>query len=285
MAEDIWYESRDGLKLYAKSYGDPNAPVTALCMHGLTRNHRDFEPMISGLGDGYRFIAVDQRGRGNSAYDPNPASYTLPTYVGDMLTLLDKLGLQKVVLIGTSMGGLMSMVMMKVAPERVRGIVLNDVGPTIERAGLERIAGYVGGSPAVDSWEIAAEATARVQSSAFPDFTPDDWMEFSKRTWKQQDDGKVVLAYDTAISDSLKAVKVRWRDRFLAWRLYSMLKKVPVLIVRGELSDLFSDRTARRMVSRHPDAKLVTVPRVGHAPILDEPAVLPEIKAFLDRFA
>ena len=134
MTEDIYYTSPDGLTLFARRYGPENAPLTALCMHGLTRNHKDFEPLIEALDGRYQFIAVDQRGRGQSDRDPVAERYTPQTYVGDMKALLDRLGLQKVVLIGTSMGGLMSMIMMRTMPARIRGVVLNDVDVTRRNA-------------------------------------------------------------------------------------------------------------------------------------------------------
>lgn len=281
MAEDIWYDSADGLKLYARRYGRADAPLKLLCMHGLTRNHRDFEPLIAQLGDDYDIVAVDQRGRGRSQWDDTPKRYSPLVYVGDMRTLMDRLGWSRAVMIGTSMGGLMAMIMMKAMPERVAGVVLNDIGPELDKAGLNRIAGYVGKTTRVADWPEAAERTAQVQASAFPDFTADDWMEFARRTWIEKAPGEIVLDYDPAIATSLGAIKVTWKAKFLAWRLFALMKPVPLLIVRGGISDLFSARTARRMVKRHGRASEVVVPRVGHAPILDEPMVVPAIRSFL----
>lgn len=283
MAEDIWYTSENGLKLYAKSYGPKDAPLTVLCMHGLTRNHKDFEPMIAALGDRWRFIAVDVRGRGQSEYDPEPKNYSPQTYVEDMARLLDHLGLKQVALIGTSMGGLMSMLMMRTMPERVRGVVLNDIGPAIEKAGLTRIGSYVGNTAPVLDWNDAAEAVASIQSAAFPDATQDDWVAFARRTYKRLDNGQIQLDYDPDIALSLKNIKAGPFVKFVMWRLFRKMYATPLLVVRGGISDILSAETAARMVTRHPNATDVNVPRVGHAPILDEPEAVQAIDAFLTK--
>lgn len=283
MADEVHYESADGLKLFARRYGRRDSSSKVLCMHGLTRNHQDFEPLIAKLGEDHDIIAVDQRGRGRSEWDPKPERYAVPTYVGDMMRLLDLLGLREVALVGTSMGGLMSMIMMHLAPERITGVVLNDIGPVLEKAGLDRIAGYVGGSAAVASWEEAARLTEQVQKSAFPHYGPDDWMAFARRTWVEKAPGEITLDYDPAIAASLGAIRIGFKERFAAWRLFSKMKPKPLLVVRGEISDLFSAKTAARMVKRHPNAREIVVPGVGHAPILDEPEAADGIKAFLER--
>lgn len=284
MATPIEYTSKDGLKLYATSRGPSDAALTVLCMHGLTRNAKDFDPMVDAIGeDRYRFIAVDVRGRARSQYDPNPENYSPVIYAGDMAVLLDTLGLRKVALIGTSMGGLMSMLMMKSIPERISGVVLNDIGPQLETAGLKRIAGYVGDIVPLENWQAAADAVARVQADAFPGKQGQFWMDFAKRTFRELDDGRVVLDYDPAIAASLKKIKAGPVTRFAMWRLFTAMKRAPLLVVRGAISDLFSAKTASLMVRRHPDAKEVVVPNVGHAPILDEPEAVAGISAFLAK--
>ena len=284
MATPIEYTSNDGLKLYATSRGPSNAEMTVLCMHGLTRNAKDFDPLIDAIGEErYRFISVDVRGRARSDRDPNPENYTPPVYVGDMATLLDQLGLRRVALIGTSMGGLMSMLMMKTMPDRISGVVLNDVGPKLEPAGLARIGGYVGEIAPLENWQVAADALAQTQGSAFPGKDTDFWMAFAKRTFRELEDGRVILDYDPAIADSLKKIKAGAVTRFAMWRLFNAMKRAPLLVVRGEISDLFSAKTAGLMVKRHPDAKEIVVPNVGHAPILDEPEAVAGISAFLAK--
>ena len=283
MAEDIWYTSGDGLKLYAKSYGPIDAPLTVLCMHGLTRNHKDFEPMIEAMGDRWRFVSVDVRGRGQSAYDPVPKNYTPQKYIGDMAILLDQLQIKKVALIGTSMGGFMSMLMMKAMPERILGTVINDIGPTVEKAGIARIAGYVGGGAPITDWQAAADSVARIQGAAFPDAAPEDWLVFAKRTFTQDEGGKLRLDYDPNIANSFRKPRFAFLIQMALWRLYRVMYAKPLLIVRGGLSDIFSADTAAKMIRRHPDATEIVVPRMGHAPILDEPEAVKAIDAFLRR--
>ena len=281
--EDIGWTSADGLSLYAKAYGPAAAKLTVLCLHGLTRNHKDFEPMIAALPGHYRFIAVDVRGRGRSAFDPEPNNYNPVIYAKDMGLLLDKLGIARVALIGTSMGGLISLLMTRRMPKRIAGVVLNDVGPVVEKAGIARIAGYAGKVRPVTGWESAAEAVKTIQGAAFPDLPEERWMDFARRTYRELPTGEVVLDYDPNIARSLGKVKPGALTNFALWRMFGGLKKTPLLVVRGQTSDILSEKTALEMVRRHPDAKLATVPRVGHAPILDEPAAVSAITEFLAR--
>ncbi len=281
MREAIHYASEEGLSLYAKSYGDPAAALTVLCMHGLTRNHKDFEPMIEAIDGPYRFIAVDVRGRGQSQADPNPENYRPDVYAKDMLALLQAAGVEQVALIGTSMGGLMAMLMMQVMPDRILGTVLNDVGPVVDPAGLARISAQVATAAPVASWTAAAEAVAAAQARVFPDFSEPDWMAFAKRTYKELPDGSVMADFDPAISTTLSTETPGLLTRLAMWRLFKRLKPRPLLVVRGERSDILSTKTARRMCARHKSANLVTVPGVGHAPLLNEPEALAGIDQFL----
>lgn len=280
---DIQWTSADGLSLYAKSYGPEDAKLAVLCLHGLTRNHQDFEPMIAALPGRHRFIAVDVRGRGRSAHDPNPDNYDPRVYAKDMGALLDKLGLSRVALIGTSMGGLISILMIRTMKDRIAGIVLNDVGPIVEKEGIARIASYAGKVRPVTGWESAAEAVKTIQGAAFPDMPGERWMDFARRTYRELPGGEVVLDYDPNIARSLGKVKPGGLTNFFLWRVFGATRKAPLLVVRGELSDILSARTAELMVKRHPDARLATVPRVGHAPILDEPQAVSAITDFLAR--
>lgn len=281
--EDILYRSADGLNLHARSYGPSDAPLTALCMHGLTRNHKDFEPMIAALDGLCRFIAVDVRGRGQSERANDPATYTPATYAGDMVSLLDQLGVEKAALIGTSMGGLMSMVMATTIPKRISGIVMNDIGPVVEQAGLDRIAGYANTVAPEESWQAAAETVARVQGDIFPKFTSADWLAFAKRTYRELGDGRVILDYDPEITRTVGEVKPDPETRAQMWQMFEATYAVPLLLIRGVMSDILSPETASEMVTRHPDARLVTVPHVGHAPLLDEPEAVSAISDFFKR--
>ncbi|MFT3997377.1 MAG: alpha/beta hydrolase [Asticcacaulis sp.] len=277
--DDVHYRSADGrLTLYARDYNRAASRVV-LCLHGLTRNSADFEPLIARLGTAYRIIAVDQRGRGRSQWDEDKSQYNLGVYVQDMLRLLDDLGIGRATFIGTSMGGLISMVLASVAAARVRGIVLNDVGPKLSPEGLERIRSYVGKGAPVTTWQEAADVTQRINASAFPDFGPEDWMAFARRTHTEQD-GRPVPAYDPAISQGLAPGSQAVAPPEL-WDLWAALSGIPVLAIRGGLSDLLSADTLERMAREHPQTATLTLPHRGHAPILDEPEAVAAIVHFL----
>ncbi len=281
MSGDITYKSPDGLDLYARSYGPDDAGMTVLCMHGLTRNHKDFEPMIAAVNGPYRYIAVDVRGRGRSQRDPNPDNYTPIRYAGDMIALMDHLNLPRAALIGTSMGGLMSMVMMTKAPERILGTVLNDVGPVVDQAGLDRISSYVSKVEPLPDWASAAKAIADIQTDVFPTYDDSDWLAFAHRTYREMQDGRVIADYDPAITERVGDVKPSLKIRLAMWRVFAKMKKRPLLIIRGENSDILAPKTTALMQKRHKKAKLVTVPGVGHAPMLDEPEAVQAISDFL----
>jgi len=279
---DVYFQSADKrLTLYARDYGAPfpGAPVV-LCLHGLTRNSADFEWIAAHLSRRYRVIAADQRGRGRSDWDPVPANYTPAVYVADMLGLLDHLSIDRVAIVGTSMGGLMAMIMGVTAKDRLTGAVINDVGPDIEAAGLARIASYTGKTKPVTTWIEAARTAQFINEVAFPDYGADDWMAFARRLFREQD-GVPVPAYDPGIAAGLKPQS----DAPVAppdlWPMWDGLQGLPILAIRGALSDLLSPATLDKMADRHPGLVAVTVPNRGHAPMLDEPEAVAAIDAFL----
>ncbi|MFN3807311.1 alpha/beta fold hydrolase [Asticcacaulis sp.] len=266
------------LRLYARDY-NPTAERVVICLHGLTRNSADFEPLMARLSADHRFIIPDQRGRGRSDYDSEAANYALGVYVQDMLALMAHLGIARATFIGTSMGGLISMLLAATAPQCVRGIVLNDVGPKLSPEGLERIRGYVGKGKPATTWQEAAEAARLINAEAFPDFGPADWMAFARRTCVEVE-GRPVAAYDPAIAAGMAPGSQAVAPPEL-WDLWAGLKDIPVLALRGALSDLLSAKTLQRMGDTHPRTIAVTVPDRGHAPLLDEPVALTAIEAFL----
>jgi pimeloyl-ACP methyl ester carboxylesterase len=279
------YTSFDGLTLRAFRYGSDTAPLKVLCMHGLTRNHKDFEPLIEILQQrsdlDCQFIAIDTRGRGESQYDENTRNYIPPVYVRDVLTLLDELGIDKLALIGTSMGGIMSMLMMPLIGNRALGVVMNDIGPVVEPVGLRRIGNYVGDNKPLPDFSAAVAAVAKRNSHVFPKFVDEDWQQFARRTCREQKDGTVMLDYDPRLVESFSTAPVTALTRFYSWRLFARMRRCPLLLIRGQHSDLLSDRVAQRMIRRHGNGKLVTVPDVGHAPILNEPEATTAIGDFL----
>ena len=279
--DDLFYPSADGrLTLYARLYAGEGPPL--LLMHGLTRNSADFEGLARHLAGRYRLIVPDQRGRGRSQYDENPEKYVPASYCADMMALIDQLGLDRPVLVGTSMGGLMAMVMGSLAPHRFRAIVINDIGPEVSKSGLARIASYVGTDSAVDGWPEAAAYCRAVNGQAFPKYDEEDWLFAARRTFTEADGGKLRLAYDRAIADGFKSEDPS-ADPPDLWPMWDALAPLPVLAIRGEISDIFSPQTMKRMHERHPGMQMVTVPEVGHAPMLDEPEALAAIDFFLGR--
>lgn len=274
------FVSADGrLGLFARIYPGEEAPL--LLMHGLTRNSADFEPLARHLAGHYRLIVPDQRGRGLSTRDSEPENYRPDIYVADMFALLDELGIERVGLIGTSMGGLMAMMMAAMQPQRISAIVLNDIGPKLDPEGLARIQGYVGGGAAFPGWKDAADRCAAINAEAFVDFEDADWMAFARRTCREMPDGTVRFAYDPAIAVSISGDEPATVPPDL-WPLWDMLDALPALVLRGALSDLLAPETVAQMGERHRGPFVgVEVPLRGHAPLLDEPAALSAILPFL----
>ena len=280
--EDLWYSSADGLRLYARDYpcrGELPAGPPILCMHGLTRNSADFAGLAEYLSARYRVIAVDQRGRGRSDYDPVTAHYTPATYIQDMFTLLDRLELQKAILIGTSMGGLMSLLMSAAQPGRVAGMVINDIGPEIDPRGLVRIQGYVGRSAPVTTWEEAVAQQRAINGIAFPDFTDAQWQTFTRGVYRDEG-GRPVLAYDPAIAGPMADEESGAVPPDL-WPVFEAVTALPMLVVRGAASDILAPDCVNGMRRRKPDLQVAEIPRRGHAPTLDEPESISAIDSFL----
>lgn len=280
---DHFYSSADGLRLYARDYPGPadSTLLPVLCLHGLTRNSADFAGIATHLAATRRVISVDQRGRGRSDYDPVIANYTPVTYVGDMFRLLDELGLDRVVLIGTSMGGLMAMIMANMQPPRFAGIVLNDIGPELDPTGLERIKRYVGRSREIRSWDDAVAQTREINAVAFPKYTDEEWLRFTRGLYREEN-GVPVLAYDPAIAQPMLGADSNAALHDL-WPLFEGMASMPLLLLRGELSDLLAMDCVDKMRAVAPGMDVVQVPDRGHAPMLDEPVAVAAIEAFLHR--
>lgn len=277
------YRSACGrLDLAARDYParDAGAPLL-LMMHGLTRNSADFEPLAQRLQGRYRMIVPDQRGRGLSQWDDDPAQYRPDVYANDMLALLDYLGVTRAGLVGTSMGGLMAMVMHALRPGLAQAVVFNDIGPVLEPEGLARIQGYVGPADAMADWAEAAARARSINASAFPDYGEAEWSAFARRIALENADGTVSFAYDPAIARGVSGEEPTTVPPDL-WPLWDLLDAVPVLVVRGSLSDLLGAATVEEMAQRHAGVYVsIEVPRVGHAPMLDEPVALTAVEAFL----
>lgn len=278
---DLWYESADGLRLYARDYSRPekSALLPVLCMHGLTRNSADFAWIASHLARTRRVISVDQRGRGRSQYDTVATNYTPVTYVQDMFKLLDEQGLKRVIVIGTSMGGLMSILMANMQPERFAAIVINDIGPELAPVGLKRIKSYVGTGHEIRSWDDAVAHTRTINEVAFPHYTDDQWLRFTRGLY-QEIDGVPQLAYDPAIAGPMLDDSSDAGPPDL-WPLFENMASIPMLVVRGSFSDILTPACVSRMHDLSPGLVSVEIPDRGHAPMLDEPTAVSAIERFL----
>ncbi len=277
------FTAPDGVRTYYRRYaaGGGGGGLPVLCMHGLTRNSRDFAAIAPRIAEtGREVIAIDTRGRGKSDRDPVPANYQYATYVDDVEGLLAEAGWDRIVTVGTSMGGLMSMVLAARRPGLIRAGVINDIGPELDPAGIGRIMGYVGGAPAFAGWDEAAAAVRATNAVAFPNETGDAfWLDFARRVARETPDGQVELDYDPKIAEPFKSGGTA-PD---LWPLFEAMADFPVLLVRGAITDLLSEATVDEMARRHPGLSVVNVPDIGHAPLLDEPEAWDAIEAFLKK--
>jgi pimeloyl-ACP methyl ester carboxylesterase len=267
------------VRLHARDYAGPGMPV--VCLPGLTRNVRDYGRLADRLAGEQRVVAIDFRGRGESGRAEDWASYAPATYVEDVRAILGTLGVARFVAVGTSLGGIVALMLAQQEPGRLAGLVLNDIGPTIEAAGLSRIRGYVGRASSHPTWLHAARAVAEGNRDVYPDWEVEDWLAMAKRLYRLTDKGKVVLDYDLRIAEPFRVPGGEAPADL--WPALDGLRETPVLIVRGERSDVLGAATAARMVAALPGAELVTVPRVGHAPTLDEPESVAGMEWLLAR--
>lgn len=278
---DCHWTSRDGLKLHYRDYPGRSDRPAIVCLHGLTRNARDFAVLAERLAGEWRVICPEMRGRGDSAYARDPASYNPMQYVEDVTLLLDELGLDRFVAIGTSLGGLMTLVMAMTMRERLAGVVLNDIGPVLEASGFARIQGYVGQARNYPTWMHAARGLEESQGVAFPDYSVSDWLAMAKRLMTLSSNGRIVFDYDMRIAEPILAMSVD--DVPDLWPGIDAMAGLPVLLLRGELSDILGPGTLAKMQARLPDAEAVTAPGIGHAPTFAEPEVIAALDRMLAR--
>jgi len=280
--QDRYFMSADGLRLYYRDYPAAEAGRTpVLCLPGLTRNSRDFESIAPRMSRSRRVLCADLRGRGLSQHDPNWKNYHPGTYVGDVALLLKDAGVSKVIILGTSLGGILAMVVAASTPQVLAGVVLNDVGPEVAAEGLKRISTYVGKSAPVNSWAEAAAQARSTYGLAWPDATDADWLGFAKRSYTEVD-GVPRLAMDPMIGEAVRAAPAGAAPDL--WPVFGALKAIPTLALRGVLSDVLSQETFDRMAREKPDLVRVTVAQRGHPPMLDELDSVAAIESFLAQF-
>ena len=278
--QDGWWNSSDGLRLHFRDYPGDGGKAPVLCVPGLTRNARDFEGVATHLAGERRVIAVDLRGRGESEYAADPLTYVPPVYLQDLGTLIGQLSLPPVVLFGTSLGGLLAMLLGLTARPVLAGVLLNDIGPELGEEGMARIRSYVGRPGRFANWDEAARSIAANHDGAFPDYTHADWLKWAHRTCRERD-GIIAFDYDLAIAEPL--AQPAPEPAFDLWPAFEALRGLPALLVRGERSDVLQASTASEMVKRVPTMELLTIPRVGHAPMLEEPEAVPAIDRLLRK--
>lgn len=274
-----FYDSHDGLKLYYRDFAPAMPGVPVLCLPGLTRNSRDFEDLAIHLCRSRRVLTPDLRGRGYSEHDPDWRNYRPGTYAMDVWTLLDGLDISQVIIVGTSLGGLVAMVMATQDAGRLRGVIMNDVGPEIAPEGLARIQAYTGRLPPVASWDEAIAQTKEIYGFALPGLTEDEWRKMARRVYREDADGVPGLDIDPAIGRAVRETVPRAGD---AWEAFEALRDTPLLVIRGARSDILAAETVDRMRERKPDLIAVTVPDRGHVPLLDEPECIAAIDNFME---
>ncbi|HPF25964.1 MAG: alpha/beta hydrolase [Steroidobacteraceae bacterium] len=275
------YESDDGLKLYYADYGATEASCTVVCLPGLTRNSRDYESLAQHLAARYRVIAPDLRGRGRSSWDSKYLNYHPRTYARDVARLLALLAPRNLVLIGTSLGGLVAALLARDGLAALRAVVLNDIGPELDPAGIARIAGYVGATGPFDDWSAATEIVRRNNEYALPDLSGTQWQRFTRALCRTTTDGHIVFDYDPAIGQAFREGAGGPLD---LWQAFDGLATVPTLLLRGANSDILSRATVERMQQRLRRLTVVEVSGRGHAPLLDEPESLDAIDRLLLSF-
>ncbi len=281
---DRFYTSEDGLRLHAAEYGDPASPwLPVVCVPGLSRNARDFDALGFYLSTHperpRRVLAFDLRGRGQSEWARDPAQYTPIVEMHDVLAGMAAFGVARAVVVGTSRGGLIAMMMGVARPAVLAGVILNDIGPAIEARGLARLKTYVGRTPAPSDWEDAAYILHRLHGRQFPALSDDDWRTFARMTWRDED-GMPESDYDPALAGTFDGIEFD-RPMPMLWPEFAALAALPVMAIRGANSDILSPDTLERMKAEHPGLVTVPVAGEGHPPLLVHPDLLERIAAFV----
>lgn len=283
---DLYFTAPDGLKLHALEAGPHDAPrLPVICLPGLTRTNEDFRELLEALAFDAnaprRVIALSSRGRGLSDRDPKPENYALPVELNDILAMLDQAKIERAIFVGTSRGGILTMALTAARPQAIAGAVLNDIGPVLEMPGLLRIQSYVGKLPKAKDWADAERLQKSIMLHEFPGFTPEDWTRYTRLSWWETHEGI------TGRSDPLISVNLREIDASKPappiWPLFDGLKRAPLLVFRGEHSDLLSRETVAEMKTRHPDTTAIEVAGVGHPPVFWDESTIAPVRTFATR--
>jgi len=279
----IFVAAPDGLRLHVCEHGVASCPGTpVVCLPGLTRTTADFDDLARALAVGEltrRVIALDSRGRGQSANDPDPKNYTPAVELLDLLTVLNALNISRAVFVGSSRGGILAMLLAASHPEIIAGTVLHDIGPVIEPAGVARIKSYVGKLREPSNLNEGADMLRELFAAQFPKLTAAQWFAAAERTWKKEA-GKLVQTYDPALATTLADFNIEHPLPPL-WNEFDALAGAPVLVIRGANSDILSAATVREMRARHPGLQVIEVADQGHVPFLDNADLIQRIGDFV----
>lgn len=275
------FSSFDARALFFRDWGDAQSRfVPLLCLPGLTRNSKDFDRLAARLAaNGHRVVCPDLRGRGRSQYDPDWRNYDPRVYLDDIRHLLASLGIGRVIVVGTSLGGLLGTAMAMMMPSALAGLILNDVGPDVSPDGLKRILSYVGTDAPQPDWPAAIAFLRQLLPRLSLD-SEADWLTFAQNTYRAGDDGQLHFDWDVALARPL----ARQSQKIDLWQLWGAIAPIPTLAIRGAVSDILLPDTFARMKSLKPDLVQVTLPGVGHAPSLNEAPAREAIDEFLRRF-
>jgi pimeloyl-ACP methyl ester carboxylesterase len=269
--QDLFVTAKDGLRLHVRQYrshSDPGLPV--VCLPGLTRTTADFDALAPALateaGLKRRVVAIDSRGRGLSEYDSNPENYNVVVELADVVTVLTTLGIGPAIFVGSSRGGILTMLMGATRPEALAGVVLHDIGPVIEPAGLTRIKSYIGKIAQPRTFEDGAAILRNLFGTQFPKVTAMQWLAAAHRAWRKEED-ELKPTYDVRLAVPLDGVDTE-KPLPAMWKEFDALVRVQMLVIRGANSDILSAETVEAMAARHPGMQVIVVPDEGHVPAL-----------------
>lgn len=277
------YKSADGLDLYYREYAGDASKTPIVCLSGLTRNSADFHDFALRYSGTRVVYALDYRGRGKSQYDSDYKNYDPQTYLSDVFLFISSLKINKVIFVGTSLGGLLAMGLAGLAPQNTEAVVLNDIGPEISQSGGERIAGYVGQDVRFPTLQAAADAQKQQFSGAYPDLSNEEWLKTTAVGFiLDEQDNNYRPNYDLLLGKALQE-QVSNQQQFDLWAFFETLKDKPTLAIRGALSDVFSEDVFDKMQTIHPKMDTLILENRGHVPLLNEPLALQKLDQFFEH--